>query len=118
MVESLPPVQDISRKEAYQVMISIEEKAPTQSEDLEDITDLVFSACDELQDCELLAPASFDLTETMSAFELMDPKMDLRVKRSEVVIPAFDPTAPLSEENIIALMNRCLRETASWLSGA
>ena len=92
---------------------------------MEDITDLVFKGCDELDDLELLAPGGFDLFETMSAFELMDPKMDLRIDRGEVLNSKkaiqegiIDPKRSLSHHEMLALMNRILRETASWLSGS
>ena len=51
------------------------------------MTSLVFSAIENLKDCELLSKPSFDLFETMSAFEAMDPKMDIRLKRNEILHP-------------------------------
>ena len=47
------------------------------------MTELVFKAIDHLNDCEFLAKKDFDLFETMSAFEAMDAKMDMRLKRKE-----------------------------------
>jgi hypothetical protein len=40
-----------------------------------------------LDDGQFLAKPDFDLLETMSAFEAMDPKMDVRLKRLEIPHP-------------------------------
>jgi hypothetical protein len=63
------------RKDSYQVLLELETEnvvATPKSEELEDITDLVFGALEHLNDCELLCNSTFDLNETMSAFEAMD----------------------------------------------
>jgi len=39
------------------------------------------NALQSLDDGQFLAKPEFDLLETMSAFEAMDPKMDVRLKR-------------------------------------
>ncbi len=94
-------------------MLSLEsEGAVTPSDGLEDVTELVFKALDHLNDCEFLAKPDFDLNETMSAFEAMDPKMDMRLKRLEAPHPVKkiqDGTLivdrPLSREELVALMD-------------
>lgn len=62
-------------------------EVPTPEEQLEDVTDQIFNALEHLNDCEFLAKPDFDLNETMSAFESMDPKMDMRLRRFEVPHP-------------------------------
>jgi hypothetical protein len=52
------------------------------SADLEDVTDLLFGAADELEDLKFIAKDDFDLMETMQAYELMDAKMDVRKNRA------------------------------------
>ena len=54
---------------------------------LEDITELVFKAADECESGELISYADFDLNDTMSGFELMDPKMDFRVNYKSAMTP-------------------------------
>ena len=65
----------------------IEQPVTTNSEQLEDVTDLVMKALQCLDDGQFLAKPDFDLLETMSAFEAMDPKMDVRLKRLEIPHP-------------------------------
>jgi hypothetical protein len=48
---------------------------------------LVFKALDHLKDCEFLAKPQFDLYETMSAFEAMDPKWTPGLRDSKLHIP-------------------------------
>lgn len=55
---------------------------------LEDVTSLLFGALEHLKDCELLAKPNFDLNETMSSFEAMDLKMDIRMGRKQSLIPS------------------------------
>ena len=94
-------------------MIDLEPQDPvTPAEDLEDITDIVFKALDYLKDCEFLAKPDFDLNETMSAFEALDPKMDMRLKRNEIPHPRkmikdgkLIVDRPLSQEEIIAVLD-------------
>lgn len=51
------------------------------------MTDLIFGALENLKDLEFLAKPDFDLLETMSAFESMDPKMDVRLARTSECHP-------------------------------
>ena len=54
------------------------------NDSLEDITDKVFGVWDELNQGEMVSRENFDLSETMSGFELMDPKMDCKAKKDEL----------------------------------
>ena len=53
-------------------------------EDLEDVTDLIFSGIKDLSGCQMLCKPDLDLFDTMSSFEVMDPKMDARMHRKDV----------------------------------
>jgi len=81
-------------------------------QELEDVTELVFKALDHLKDCEFLAKPDFDLNETMSAFEAMDPKMDMRLKRLEIPHPrklikegTLIVDRPLTSDELVALLD-------------
>jgi hypothetical protein len=85
------------------------------------VTELVFRALDHLQDCEFLAKPSFDLNETMSAFESMDAKMDMRLKRNEVPNPTqlikkgvLVVDRPLSSDELLALLDEFFVQMATW----
>lgn len=89
--------------------------------DLEDVTDLVFSALDHLKDCELLAKPDFDLFETMSSFEVMDPKMDMRMARKEALHPKqaiakgiLITDRELSPAELQALLQEFFIQIATW----
>ncbi len=76
------------------------------------MTELVFKALDHLNDCEFLAKPDFDLNETMSAFEAMDTKMDMRLKRLEAPHPLkkiqdgrLIVDRPLNNEELVALLD-------------
>jgi len=61
----------------------------------------------------------------MSAFELMDPKMDSRSKRGEVLTPQKAEEQgllriterELKEEELLALLDEFMMQIASWLKG-
>ena len=52
---------------------------------MEDVTDLIFNACEQLPDLKFIAKEDFDLYDTMSSFEIMDKKMDVRKARNEAL---------------------------------
>lgn len=54
----------------------------TQDADLEDVTDEIFSALSGLKGTEILCKPDLELFDTMSCFEVMDPKMDSRMHRA------------------------------------
>lgn len=104
------------------LMNEFETIEPVTSQDqLEDVTELVFKALDHLKDCEFLAKADFDLTETMSAFESMDAKMDMRLKRFEIPHPrkmikegVLITDRPLTEEELLAFLDEFFCQMATW----
>ena len=53
-------------------------------EDLEDVTDLIFGGLKDLSGCQMLCKPEMELFDTMSSFEVMDPKMDARMHRKSV----------------------------------
>jgi len=78
---------DGRRKKLYTIMNLMETEQsvlPVLSEepndDLEDITDELLNAVDnDLGDLELICSKAFSFEETMSAIEVMDVKMDIRM---------------------------------------
>ena len=92
--------------------------SPHNDSNLEDITDLVWQALDHLADCEFLAKGDFDLLETMSAFESMDKKMDVRVRRGEAasIVANMDKEMPNEPEKMQALLEETLIQLAAWQS--
>ena len=78
---------DGRRKKLYTIMNLMETEQsvlPVLSEepndDLEDITDELLNAVDnDLGDLELICSKAFSFEETMSAIEVMDAKMDIRM---------------------------------------
>ena len=120
MVESLKIT--LTRREQYNVMYDLEKVEPfTSEDDLEDVTELVFKALGHLKDCEFLAKADFDLNETMSAYEAMDVKMDMRLKKNEGPNPIelikkdiLVTDRPLKEEELLALLDEFFIQMATW----
>ena len=51
------------------------------------MTSLVLDSIPKLKGVEMLCKEDLDLFDTMSAFECMDPKMDVRMHRKSVVGP-------------------------------
>ncbi len=108
MVES-----QISRRDQYNILTSFEAgDAITPNDQLEDVTDLVFKALEHIKDCEFLAKPDFDMNETMSAFEAMDAKMDVRLKRNDVPHPLklikesiLIVDRPLTEPELLSLLD-------------
>ena len=93
----------------------------TPPDQLEDVTEVVFKALDHLKDCEFLAKPDFDLNETMSAFESMDVKMDMRLKRNEIPHPrrliregTLIVERPLTKEELLALLDEVYVQVATW----
>ena len=78
----------LNRKDHFTIITELETTIPdSQPSDLEDITSLIFDTVPKLQDCQFIAKSDFDLNESMSAFEVMDLKMDMRLKRKEFMHP-------------------------------
>uniref|UniRef100_A0A8R1TYM4 Protein MAK10 homolog n=2 Tax=Onchocerca TaxID=6281 RepID=A0A8R1TYM4_ONCVO len=89
-----------------------------------DITNDFFMECKKLGNGELVMADDFQLSEAMSAIELMDPKMDIGMK-------AFDPSTAfenlvrtgrlnitnMDEREMVATMDAMLASLISWLEG-
>ena len=79
----------LTRREIYEVMTSFEEEAEvdTSPDQLEDITSDLFQTLTVLEGTQMLCNPNFDLNDSMSSFEVMDPKMDCRMHRKLVLTP-------------------------------
>ena len=90
----------------------------SQSAEFEDITEELFATVDNhLGELELICAPGFNFEETMTGFELMDKKMDMRALRNEVnhsVIEAFEKDCKLTEIQNLAIMRELLLEMATW----
>lgn len=62
-------------------------------EGCEDVTDALFSCCDELKEGEHISREDFDLADTMNGFELMDVKMD----NKSIINDCFSPQKSKAE---------------------
>ena len=87
--------EDISRNDTHKIMLLFEnfevKDVETEPDNFEDITDLIFSTVDDkLKDTEMLCHHTFSFDETMSAFEAMDDKMDLRKNRGRPKMEGVD----------------------------
>jgi hypothetical protein len=78
-------------------------------------------ALHSLDDGQFLAKPDFDLLETMSAFEAMDPKMDVRLRRQEIPHPrqlikegVLIVDRPLSPDELLALLDEFFVQFATW----
>ena len=74
---------ELTRREVYQVMLTFEDQTDveTPSEQLEDITSEIFESLTRLKGTQMLCKPTLDLFDSMSSIEIMDPKMDIRMKR-------------------------------------
>ena len=68
-------------------MIDFEDKSDveTDANDLEDVTDFIMDSVKHLTGTQMLCNPGLDLADTMSCFEVMDPKMDSRMHRKKVM---------------------------------
>lgn len=89
-----------------------------------DITNDFFEDCKKLKTGELIMAEDFQLSEAMSAIELMDPKMDIGMKPFDPSITFESLTAVgrlninnMDEAEMIATMDAILASLISWLEG-
>lgn len=88
----------------------------------QDVHDVLRQAAVQLQPGELLHTESFNLFEAMSAIEIGDPKMDAGLDAAnaatadELVQQGHAPEE-LSNEQILAVMDKLLALQASWHTG-
>ena len=86
------------------------------------MTACFLEATEEMRSGELLSLPTFDLNDTMSAFEIMDPQMDSKVALKNSLIPrkALEEgvvTEALGHPHLAALLDQFLLQEASWLRG-
>jgi hypothetical protein len=88
MDKNIVEVKEVNRKDVYNIMLlfeSFEVKEVDEGDNFEDITDELFKIVDEdLMDNEMICHTPFNYEETMTAFEAMDDKMDLRKNKGKV----------------------------------
>ena len=84
-------------------------------EDFEDITNELFDVVDnQLEECGLIASKIFNFEETMTSFEMMDKKMDVRLQRNNVtdkfkdVLSEFDKMEELTQGKKLSLMRELI----------
>ena len=63
----------------------------------------------------MLCKSNLDLHETMSCFEVMDPKMDARMLRAQVMTPAsLKGAKSLTATERLSLAQELLGQFATW----
>ncbi|CAH8828685.1 unnamed protein product [Trichobilharzia szidati] len=91
-----------------------------------DITEIFFSACRVgLEPGELLHESWFDLQYSMSAIEIMDPKMDARIQGGRRVLTILEalstnqlPLGPFTSLSLlVGIMDELLSAFVNWLTG-
>ncbi|VDP84268.1 unnamed protein product [Echinostoma caproni] len=96
------------------------------SDDRQDVTQKFFEACKLGLDAgELCHNSWFTLLHSMSAIEVMDPKMDIRVQGARRVVSTTEavatntlPLDPFSDRfELIGVMDELLAATTNWLTG-
>lgn len=90
----------LTRREVYQAMCTFEEElvVDTPETELEDITEQLFGHLSKLEGTQMICKPTLDLFDTMSSFEVMDPKMDMRMHRKLV------PNLKAAKENKVLLL--------------
>ena len=84
-----PSAPEVTRKDIYTMMMMFEQTPVVEvnDDDFEDLTQEIFNAVDNhLNDIEMICDPKFNFEETMTSFELMDEKMDLRKQRTVVAV--------------------------------
>ena len=78
---------DIMNMMEQEPFSALNEGEPANDDDFEDVTEELFKCVDEdLGELELLVnQKTFNWEEVMTSFEVMDHKMDQRMKRNEVI---------------------------------
>ncbi|CDR88278.1 uncharacterized protein SPSC_03939 [Sporisorium scitamineum] len=99
----------------------------------QDATALLFSACAQLQDGQMVAVSNFTLMDSMAAVKIMDARMDsgMELPASELpesdrldetlalpVTNQFDPFQPLTVPDVLWIMDRLLACEAAWHQGS
>jgi len=105
----------LSREELKEADFSDEER------EYEDMTEALKTGSSELNIGELLHHQTFSLYDSMTAIELMDPKMDysmiqqepLTIAQAEKVLTS----TPLSHKNILWVMEKVYHQKVLWMQG-
>ena len=89
-MEAKDKTRDLTRQELYAVMTLYEtepfDDVSNNCDDFEDITKQLFDVVDNhLEDTRLVSSSIFNFEETMTSFEMMDKKMDMRLQRNNLV---------------------------------
>ncbi|OCF31726.1 hypothetical protein I316_06533 [Kwoniella heveanensis BCC8398] len=85
---------------------------------MHDITEWFRQSCSELEPQEMVKPSSLTMLDAMNALQLMDPKMDTGMTIWPMNAKLFEPDAPLSPEEICAIMDQMLCLELAWYRGA
>ena len=89
-MEAKDKTRDLTRQEVHAVMNLYEtepfDDVSNNCDDFEDITKQLFDVVDNhLEDNGLVSSSIFNFEETMTSFEMMDKKMDMRLQRNNLV---------------------------------
>lgn len=114
----------VTRKDIFNIMqlFETQQVQEVNEDDFEDLTQAIFDAVDnQLKDNEMICSPDFDFEETMTSFELMDDKMDIRKGRHELkvkhkeLLRSLDEGAfePLSVGRKIAFMRELFLQFAT-----
>ena len=87
-MEATPQTKlQLTKREIQQIMADFEDESDveTDANELEDVTDFIMDSVQHLTGTQMLCRPGLDLADTMSCFEVMDPKMDSRMHRKTVM---------------------------------
>ena len=86
-MENTPETElEPTKKDLYKIM-QLFEGEPVENDDFEDLTNEIFNVVDNhLKDMEMVAEPNFNFEDTMTSFELMDMKMDLRMQKDKIPV--------------------------------
>ncbi|CAL8107226.1 unnamed protein product [Calicophoron daubneyi] len=90
-----------------------------------DVTEQFKTACQyALEPGSLCHSSWFTLQHSMSAIEIMDPKMDIRMQGARRVVPVSEaldkkilPLGPFENKQLLGIMDELLASTVNWLTG-
>ncbi|KKA28988.1 hypothetical protein TD95_004624 [Thielaviopsis punctulata] len=83
-----------------------------------DITRQFRDAVQDLKPGEVVKDQNFTLFESVSALEIMDPKMDINcAEASKMPNPEYDVTMPLSPIQVLGIMDQLLSQEMAWHVG-
>ena len=125
-MEAKDKTRDLTRQEVYAVMTLLETEPfddVQECDDFEDITKELFDVVDNhLEDTGLVSSSIFTFEETMTSFEMMDKKMDMRLQRNNLVtnnkelISNFEEMGNefLTQGKKLSLMRELILQFATW----